>query len=179
MLKIASIMAMVAVCVSSAAFAASIVDKNGKPIGEIISFNVWFGTPTDGSLQNDGSLQAIVVAQHEQTPYSLRVGHQTIGGTNQLFFESMDCTGTAGIPMFPEDSQEVLIYPSALGPEEMFWIIKPDEMVEVVTESFWNEVTGECETIEPTMQSLALVRAIGRLNSECEAPFSVILYNGE
>ena len=39
MLKIASIMAMVAVCVSSAAFAASMVDKNGKLIGEIISFN--------------------------------------------------------------------------------------------------------------------------------------------
>jgi hypothetical protein len=173
MLKTASIIAMVAVCVSSVAFAASIVDKNGKLIGEIISFNVWPGAPIDGGLQ------AVVVAQHEGTPYSLRVGRQTIGATHQLFFESRDCTGTAGIPMFPEDSQELLISPSALGPDEMFWIMKPEEMVEMVTESFWNEVTGECETIEPTMQSLALVRAIGRLNSECEAPFSVISHNGE
>ena len=173
MLKIASIIAMVALCVSSAAFAASMVDKNGRPIGEIISFNVWPGTPSDGSLQ------AVVIAQDNETPYSLRVGHQTIGATNQLFFESRDCTGTAGIPVFPEDSQELLISPSALGPDEMFWIMKPNEMVEVVTESFWNEVTGECETIEPSTQSLALVRAIGRLNSECEAPFSVISHNGE
>jgi len=172
MLKIASIITMVAVCVSSAAFAASVVDKNGKLIGEIISFNVWFGAPTDGNLQT------VVLAEHEETPYALRVGRQTIGATHQLFFESMDCTGTAGIPMFPEDSKEILISPSALGPDEMFWIMKHDDMVEVVTESFWNEVTGECESIEPTMQSLTLVRAIGKLNTEYEAPFSVIPYNG-
>jgi len=167
MLKIASIIAMVAVCMSSAAFATSVMDKNGKLIGEIISFNEWFGAPIDGGLQ------AVVVAQHEGTPYVLRVGRETIGATHQLFFEKMDCTGTAGIPMFPEDRKEILIFPSAVGPDGIFSIMNHDRMVEIVTESFWNEVTEACESIEPTTQWLTPVTAIGNLNAEFEVPFSL------
>jgi hypothetical protein len=165
MLKIASIIATVAVCISSTAFALSVVDKNGTSIGEIIAFNEWFGAPIDGGLQ------AVVVLFDEETPYAVRLGRDTLGGTHQLHFEKIDCTGTAGIPMFPEDRPEILIHPSAAGPDGIFWMMTRDRMFEIVTESFWNEVTEECESIEPTKQWLTPVKAVGNLNTEFEAPF--------
>ena len=167
MLKIASIIATVAVCISSTAFALSVVDKNGTPIGEIVAFNEWFGAPIDGGLQ------AVVVLFDEETPYAVRVGRDTIGATHQLHFENKDCTGTAGIPMLPEDRPEILIHPSAVGPDGIFWMMTRDRMFEIVTESFWNEVTEECESTEPTKQWLTPVKAVGNLNTEFEAPFHV------
>jgi hypothetical protein len=165
MLKIASIIATVAVCISSTAFALSVVDKNGTSIGEIIAFNEWFGAPIDGGLQ------AVVVLFDDETPYAVRLGRDTLGGTHQLHFENIDCTGTAGIPMFPEDRPEILIHPSAAGPDGTFWIMKHDHLFEIVTESFWNEVTEECESTEPTTQWLTPVKAIENPNTEFEAPF--------
>jgi hypothetical protein len=165
MLKIASIIATVAVCISSTAFALSVVDKNGTSIGEIIAFNEWFGAPIDGGLQ------AVVVLFDEETPYAVRLGRDTLGGTHQLHFENIDCTGTAGIPMFPEERPEILIHPSAAGPDGTFWIMKRDSMFEMVTESFWNEVTEECESTEPTNQWLTPVKAVENPNAEFEAPF--------
>lgn len=165
MLKIASIIATVAVCISSTAFALSVVDKNGTPIGEIVAFNEWFGAPIDGGLQ------AVVVLFDEDVPYAVRVGRDTIGATHQLHFENIDCTGTAGIPMLPEDRPEILIHPSAVGPDGIFWMMTRDRMFEIVTESFWNEVTEECESIEPTEQSLTPVKAVGNLNTKFAAPF--------
>ena len=165
MLKIASIIATVAVCISSTAFATSVVDKNGTPIGEIIAFNEWFGAPIDGGLQ------AVVVLFDEETPYAVRVGRDTIGATHQLHFENMDCTGAAGISMLPEDRAEILVDPSAVGPDGTFWIMKHDPLFEMVTESFWNAVTEECESTEPTNQWLTPVKAGGNLNTEFEAPF--------
>ena len=165
MLKIASIIATVAVCISSTAFALSVVDKNGTSIGEIIAFNEWFGAPIDGGLQ------AVVVLFDEETFYAVRVGRDTIGATHQLHFENMDCTGAAGIPMLPEDGAEILVHPSAVGPDGTFWIMKHDPLFEMVTESFWNAVTEACESIEPTKQWLTPVKAVENPNAEFEAPF--------
>ena len=166
-LKIASIIATVAVCISSTAFALSVVDKNGTSIGEIIAFNEWFGAPIDGGLQ------AVVVLFDDETPYAVRLGRDTLGGTHQLHFENIDCTGTAGIPMFPEDRAEILVYPSAVGPDGTYWIMKHDHLFEIETESFWNQVTEECESTEPTTQWLTPVKAVGNPNTEFEAPFHV------
>ena len=165
MLKIASIIATIAVCISSTAFALSVVDKNGTPIGEVIAFNEWFGAPIDGGLQ------AVVVLFDEETPYAVRLGRDTMGSTHQLHFENIDCTGTFGIPMFPEERPEILIHPSASGTDGTFWIMKRDRMFEMVTESFWNEVTEECESTEPTQQWLTPVKAVENPNTEFEAPF--------
>jgi hypothetical protein len=73
--------------------------------------------------------------------------------------------------MLPENRAEILVYPSAVGPDGRYWILKPDPLFEMVTESFWNAVTEECESTEPTNQWLTPVKAVGHLNTEFEAPF--------
>ena len=169
MLHAAILTLLVGLSLNNPAYAIDAIDKNGKVIGEVIDIDLGTGT-------------LFVARRHQNHIYLINVERYRLIGTDIIWYESPDCTGTPYMLSYPGENDEMIVRRSGTGADGHIYILISDVVLERTLRSLWSTTRNLCRNMDapeegegnnPPEEFTTTVNSVGRLQDQFSPPYNI------